>query len=1057
MEEFYLSFTINKNNTRVISVNDDDFIVGLSFDTFFDKYLSSNKLAVEDNKYSSDDLLTYFLTHTLNDYIIFNTTSYEYKYKFLIAFIDEDLIAVSLYRLKVEVENRLNYDYLTGVYTRSYVSKLINETLKDCDVENSYVLMFDLDNYKSINDNFGHSIGDLCLKNIATQLNEIFSKHIFGRYGGDEFFAFLKNVTIDEVYNLIQNVLKIRFQYDRAIKISKVITCSIGITKVEYSNKKLSELIVEADKALYGSKKKGKNIASFYKGRIIRNNTVKKDLFINKFKERKEFKVEKNLLFKNEIKKKTRISVLIVAIAIIFVFTSMFIGNIFYTKEVDKQSESIANSFMSDQSSNIDSLISYETENYYLNLKIGITSADNVEYKTTNEAYLNEVIENLKTDINIENPAILLENGDLYYGDGNIYNISMSNFANNIINNLKSSIDVIKFTYQGDKVLVGYPYEKRFDNSKEGTLSIKGLVNILSVSDFKENLYPYQYTSDSRYVAIVKKSGEKVCELENESNSIFTGFNNVLNYFSSINRDDYYTRLNEMLSSESQLVHYFSLPKEGYYIYTNTTTTNDWVIFIAAPYSLIYSYYGRIIDYSSISLNIICYTSLALLLVALIFLYRNKLLLYKRKFIDSSIGGINMDRFVIDGKELLKTTPNNNFIVYINVKRFKMINRILKSEVKTNMLLKQIMVKVESTIDRNELICRDYKDRFILFLKCEDIEECYSRVKDILENIKNIDIDGEMINLSLLCGIYKPDSDYETIESCIEKARYSIENIVATEEDIIINVFDEKMRKQNELEIYIEEHQQEALDNKKFEVFYQPIFNLNSEKFDKCEALVRWKDDKYGYINTQTFIDVFERNGFINKLDNYVFNEVIKDKVDLKKMNKDPIKVCINLSRNHFFNKNFFNVYEDLIKKYNIDTKYLEFEITESVILNNDMNINDVIKRIHAIGSTISIDDFGSGFSNLGMLNKVDYDVIKLDKTLLYGKNGFDSYSKKIIDMTIYLNKSLDKIVVCEGVEEKEEVEYLKYKGCDYIQGYYYSKPIKFLEFIKFIDENNNK
>ena len=179
--------------------------------------------------------------------------------------------------------------------------------------------------------------------------------------------------------------------------------------------------------------------------------------------------------------------------------------------------------------------------------------------------------------------------------------------------------------------------------------------------------------------------------------------------------------------------------------------------------------------------------------------------------------------------------------------------------------------------------------------------------------------------------------------------------------------------------------------------------------------------------------------------------------VDFKKMGREIIKVSINLSRNHFFNKNFFNTYEDLINKNKIDTKYLEFEITESIILNSEMNINDVIKRIHVIGSTVSIDDFGSGFSNLGMLNHVDYDVIKLDKTLLYGKNGFDSFSKKIIDMTIYLNKSLGKMVVCEGVEEKEEVDYLKYKGCDYIQGYYYSKPIKFLDFVKFIDENNNK
>lgn len=121
--------------------------------------------------------------------------------------------------------------------------------------------------------------------------------------------------------------------------------------------------------------------------------------------------------------------------------------------------------------------------------------------------------------------------------------------------------------------------------------------------------------------------------------------------------------------------------------------------------------------------------------------------------------------------------------------------------------------------------------------------------------------------------------------------------------------------------------------------------------------------------------------------------------------------------------------------------EYLEFEITESIVLNNQRNLSQRIDQIHALGSKISIDDFGSGFSNLSRLNRTDYDILKIDKNLLYGKDGFDFYSKNILKMVVNLNKSLGKQVVCEGVDKKEEADYLTGIGCDLIQGYYYAVP----------------
>lgn len=125
--------------------------------------------------------------------------------------------------------------------------------------------------------------------------------------------------------------------------------------------------------------------------------------------------------------------------------------------------------------------------------------------------------------------------------------------------------------------------------------------------------------------------------------------------------------------------------------------------------------------------------------------------------------------------------------------------------------------------------------------------------------------------------------------------------------------------------------------------------------------------------------------------------------------------------------------------------------------MRNQHNLNETIDKIHSLGCKVSIDDFGSGFSNLSRLNRTNYDILKMDRNLLFGKNGFDDYSKNILKMVVSLNKSLGKKVVCEGVEHKEESDYLRSIGCDLIQGYYYAKPLPKNEFFKLVLTYENK
>lgn len=235
------------------------------------------------------------------------------------------------------------------------------------------------------------------------------------------------------------------------------------------------------------------------------------------------------------------------------------------------------------------------------------------------------------------------------------------------------------------------------------------------------------------------------------------------------------------------------------------------------------------------------------------------------------------------------------------------------------------------------------------------------------------------------------------------------------EDEISIHFFDEKMQEDFELTNYIEQSQELALQANRFRVFYQGKYDLHKNRFTACEALARWKDNTKGYINTQTFVDVFERNGFIVKLDFFIIKKVLSD----IKEGGEILPVSVNLSRIHFYDPDFFLNFENAIKASGVDPKYIEFEITEGVILNKKMDLSHVIEQIHQIDSKVSIGDFGSGFSNLSMINRIDFDIPKMDKRLLLGKNGFDENSRQIL-------KNLNKMVLCEGVDTKGEVDYLR-------------------------------
>lgn len=204
------------------------------------------------------------------------------------------------------------------------------------------------------------------------------------------------------------------------------------------------------------------------------------------------------------------------------------------------------------------------------------------------------------------------------------------------------------------------------------------------------------------------------------------------------------------------------------------------------------------------------------------------------------------------------------------------------------------------------------------------------------------------------------------------------------------------------------------------------------------------------------FIPVFEKNNFIIKLDEYVFEKVCKDIKALKNQVKNMPIISINISKETLTENNFLEKYLRILSKYKINASEIELEITEGIAINNELDIKEILTNIKNKGFKISIDDFGTGYSSLNMLQIMPIDIIKIDKSFIDKIDKFNN-NENLIEVIMMIAKKMNLKTVAEGVEDKEQVDYLKKVKCDLIQGYYYSKPIKLEKFIEYINMMNEK
>ena len=333
-----------------------------------------------------------------------------------------------------------------------------------------------------------------------------------------------------------------------------------------------------------------------------------------------------------------------------------------------------------------------------------------------------------------------------------------------------------------------------------------------------------------------------------------------------------------------------------------------------------------------------------------------------------------------------------------------------------------------------------------MILCYDDEKQLVVRVKSILDDISAF-IKNMKVNFK--AGVYLIEDksiSVNTLNLIAIGAKDSRADYIGTK----VIMYSSKIREQQRKESMIEESMEKALANNEFKVYLQPKYSPVTEELMGAEALVRWISDEKGFISPGEFIPIFEKNGFITRLDDYMIDAVASLQAEWKKEGRKFVPVSVNVSRLHFADENLADHIKDIVDKYDVEHNYIEIELTESAFFDDKEVLLNTISKLHKYGFTVSMDDFGSGYSSLNSLKNLPLDVIKLDGEF-FNELEDKERGETVVKNTIVLAKDLNMKIVAEGIETKEQVEFLEKQGCDLIQGFYYARPMPVDQFGKLI------
>lgn len=406
-------------------------------------------------------------------------------------------------------------------------------------------------------------------------------------------------------------------------------------------------------------------------------------------------------------------------------------------------------------------------------------------------------------------------------------------------------------------------------------------------------------------------------------------------------------------------------------------------------------------------------------------------------YVDPVTGGDNYIYF----KKKLSEKTQRGYLVSMDIHTFKVVNSVCGTA-KGDEILREIWYCIERNISERDLAAHINADHYIIFYEELDKEAVSERLEMITIQLAKRSVELNVPQQLPYFGVsaWEPEKKIEQIYNEANIARHKIKE----RKDINHAFFSQADATRILYEKQMEDAFETSIRNRRFEVWYQPKYNPDSEELVGAEALVRWRNTDGTLIQPMTFIPLFERNGMIRYLDEYVFRTVCVQQKQWMDEGCKVIPVSVNLSRASLYFQNVVERYRKIAEEVGVDPTYVPIEITESAAL-DDKSIRQLANSFYEAGFPLHIDDFGAGYSSFATLNIMHFDTLKLDKSLIdyIGNYGGD----RLLEHTIALAKELGMHVTAEGVEKESQVAFLQKLNCDSIQGFYYSKPLLSEEF----------
>lgn len=667
---------------------------------------------------------------------------------------------------------------------------------------------------------------------------------------------------------------------------------------------------------------------------------------------------------------------------------------------------------------------------------------NNREFAFESEEQIMTVVEWLKNYSNINDfkrMGIIATDGTAYTTDGykahlddEPYQYGMQGIAN-ISSSLTEQI--------GMEELVNVFSVPVFEEDKEtvrailfATYRTENFSRLVNISSFEGKGYSY----------IIRKDGSVIVDSEK---SPLYGAENVFDAMSAYSEDGNAVVQQVQNAIENEQSGYVSVylgsDRSVYYLPLEIDSIEQkWYLLTVVPEAVLVEKAQQLFYYQDILFGVIAVMIAGLLLYLAVTYGKDEKLLHDMAYVDPVTGGNNMHAF---HKELERRKVNWGYMVSADIRDFKLVNSVCGID-KGNETIKNVWRVLNANVGERELAAHGGGDHFVIYLQETQKERLIERLRKISAEIEALADELSTINISPYFGIYeiKDKMNSEECYNCANQAKKLVKGDKTRKWAFYDEIdFQKIVHDKNIMDSF--EH---AVQQGEFEIWYQPKYRAQDAKLVGAEALVRWRKGDGTLVPPGEFIPLFEKNGMIITLDEYVFTKVCEQQKKWEQEGENIVPVSVNISRASLYFGKIADNYKKIVQSCQIKPEMVPLEITESATVGNEQLLG-LVKRFKEAGFSLCLDDFGNGYSSLAMLNLIRFDVLKIDKSLVDFIG--DEAGEKLVVYTIGLAKSMGMSITAEGVETQSQAEFLNMLECDEIQGYYYSKPLPLEEFNKLL------